>query len=219
MPPCAVEDGDRMQHRELQVGGIAAGREIAKHRLDRRMRGDERLRVPQQLKSAQTVHRFEFAICVFFQPAHRAHRFTGGVHDVDFSVPHPAFAGHRLAAAHRPEHVVEPGRVAQIEECVVNLQHTVDIDDRDGLGQALGEAELVAPGAQPALSAGPPQGQRGALRRHAQLAVPQDCRQIRIAHPVIELGAAVRGSGRHIPIDSPAQLFCTSRQVLQSEPP
>ena len=219
MPFCAVENGDRVKHRELRVGGIAAGRQIAKHRFDRRMRGDERLRVPKQLEPAQAVHRFEFAVGMFFQPPRRSARLTGGIHDVNLSVPHLAFAGHRLSAAQRTQHLVEAGRVAQIEECVMNLQHAVDVDDRDGLGQAFGEAEPVAPGAQTVLATGSPQSQRSTRRRRAQPGVLQDCGHVRIAHPVIELGGAVRGSDRHLPIDPPAQFVCPSRNVLQAEPP
>ncbi len=101
----------------------------------------------------------------------------------------------------------------------MNLQRAVDVDDGDGLGQAFGEAEPVAPGTQPVLATGSPQSQRSTRRRRAQPGVRQDCGHVRIAHPVIELGGAVRGSGRYLPIDSPAQFVRTSRKVLQAEPP
>ena len=218
MPFRAVENGNRVKHRELRVGGIAAGCQIAKQRFDRRTGGDERLRVPKQLEPAQAVHRFEYAVGVFFQPPNRSTRLTGGVHDVNFPVPHLAFGGYRLSAAQRTQHLVEAARIAQIEECVVNLQRPVDVDDSDGMGQAFGEAEPVAPGAQAVLAIGSPQGQRGTRRRHAQPGVLQDCGNVRIAHPVIELGGAVRRGDRHLPIDSAAQFVCASRKVLQAEP-
>ena len=182
------------------------------------MCGDERLVVPKQLKPAQAVLRFEFAIGVFFKPPRRSARLTGGVHDVYLSVLRRAFAGHRFSVAQRLQHLVEAARMAQVEECVLNLQYTVDVDDRDGLGHGFGEAELVAPGAQTVLAIGSPQSQRSTRRRHAQPGVLQDCRHVGIAHPVIELGGAVCGSDRHLPIDPPAQFVCPSRKVLQAKP-
>ena len=68
------------------------------------------------------------------------------------------------------------------------------------------------------LATGSPQGQRSTRRRNAQPGALQDCRHVRIAHPMIELGGAVRGSDRCLPIDAPAQLVRPSRMVLQPNP-
>src|SRR3984893_15411499 len=149
-----VEDRYRIQHQELEVAGIPPGCQIARYGLDTRVSGGEYLRVPQQVKPAQAIDGFEFAIGVRFEPADCLLGFAGRIRNVDLAVPDLPFATDRIAVPQGSEQVVKSKRVAQIEKRIVNFQDAVDLDDGHRVREAFREAELVAPGAKIPLAAG-----------------------------------------------------------------
>src|ERR1700730_12003419 len=175
-----VEDRYRIQHQKLEVAGIALGCQIARYGLDTRVSGGECLRVPQQVKPAQAIDGFEFAIGVRFEPADCWLGFARRIGNVDLAVPDLPFAADRIAVPQGSQNVVKSKRVAQVEKRVVNLQYAIDFDDGHRLSEAFREAELVAPGAKIPLAAGPPQRQCGASRQHAEFALLEGSRHIRV---------------------------------------
>ncbi|MBV8936247.1 MAG: hypothetical protein JO095_10630 [Alphaproteobacteria bacterium] len=91
---------------------------------------------PEQLKSSQAIDRFEFALGVFLQPARRRARLSSGIHNVDLFVSHLPLDPWPLSVAQQTQDVIETGRIAQIEESIMDLQHAADIDDGDRPGSA-----------------------------------------------------------------------------------
>ena len=99
--------------------------------------------------------------------------FAGRVHDIDLPIARLTSDVRQLIGAQSLEDLVKIRAVSEVEKGVVDPQATVQLDYRHHLRQAFGEAEIIAPGAEPGIGGGAPQCQGGASRQHPAIAAAE----------------------------------------------